>query len=298
FRDAFPDIISLFNAAVEKVAMLDEPEEQNPVRKKFLKESKEWKEEGLNDQQAEERALYRVFGSKPGAYGAGLQGLIDGKNWQTQEDLAKVYINWSGYAYYGDKNEGRSAHETFRTRLSSVDAVTHNQDNREHDILDSDDYYQFYGGITNAVKSQKGSSPQTYFGDHARPENPKVKSLKEELLKVYRSRAINPKWIKGMKDHGYKGAFEMMATMDYLFAYDATTDQVDDFMYEGITESYLLDEENRKFIEENNPWALRDMTERMLEAIQRGMWESPNKETLEKLKSIHLNADSILEEKS
>lgn len=295
FRDAFPDLISLFNTAIEKIASLDETEEQNPIKARVVKEEQQWKEEGLDDKQASERALYRVFGSKPGAYGAGLQGLIDGKNWTTSDDLAQAYINWSGYAYYGKNNSGTSAHETFKKRLSSIEVVMQNQDNREHDILDSDDYYQFQGGMTAAVNTIKGSSPETYFGDHSRPEHPKIKSLKEELLKVFRSRVVNPKWIQGMQEHGYKGAFEMVATMDYLFAYDATTNLIEDFMYEQITDSYLFDAENKAFIEEHNPWALKDMSERMLEAIQRGMWENPSEETIDKLKEIYKKSDGITE---
>lgn len=295
FRDAFPDVISLFNSAIEKIAMLDEDDEMNPIKKRFNTEKKDWVAKGLSEQQAEERSLYRVFGSKPGAYGAGLQGLIDGKNWETQEDLAQVYINWSGFAYFGNKNEGKSAHESFEKRLENIEVVIQNQDNREHDLLDSDDYYQFQGGMTSAVTKVKGEQPETFFGDHSRPDNPKIKTLKEELHKVYRSRVVNPKWMSGMRDHGYKGAFEMAATMDYLFAYDATTNLIEDFMYQGITESYLFDEENKTFIEQNNKWALKDMSERMLEAIQRGMWENPSEETLEKLQKLYLESENDLE---
>jgi cobaltochelatase CobN len=295
FRDAFPDVISLFNSAIEKVASLDEEDSQNPIKARFVSEKSDWIEKGLTEEQAYERSLYRVFGSKPGAYGAGLQGLIDGKNWETQEDLAQVYINWSGYAYYGNKNEGRSAHESFEKRLENIEVVIQNQDNREHDLLDSDDYYQFQGGMTSAVSKVKGEQPETYFGDHSRPDNPKIKTLKEELLKVYRSRVVNPKWMSGMRDHGYKGAFEMAATMDYLFAYDATTNQIEDFMYEGITEAYLFDKENKAFIEKHNKWALKDMSERMLEAIQRDMWKDPSKETVEKLQELYLESDNALE---
>ncbi|WP_343669337.1 cobaltochelatase subunit CobN [Chitinophaga sp.] len=290
FRDAFPDVISLLNAVVEKVAMLDEPVEQNPIRKRYLAEKQEWINKGLDETKAHKRSLFRVFGAKPGAYGAGLQAVIDEKNWQTREDLAKIYINWSGYAYGADRT-GESAHEVFEKRLSDLQIVMHNQDNREHDILDSDDYYQFQGGLANAVETIKGEQPSIYFGDHARPETPRVKSLKEELLKVYRSRVVNPKWMAGVKRHGYKGAFEMAATMDYLFAYDATTNLVDDFMYEGITQEYLFNEDNRQFIEQANPWALKDMTERMLEAIQRGMWQSPKPETLEKLQNMFVDME-------
>lgn len=296
FRDAFPDMIALFNAVVEKLARLNESPEDNPIRAAFLAEQQQWQNKGLTAKAAEEKALYRVFGSKPGAYGAGLQTLIDEKTWETPEDLARVYIQWSAYAY--TKQGGKSAHEAFISRLKNVEIVLQNQDNREHDLLDSDDYYQFHGGLSNAVTSVKGSQPSMYFGDHARPENPKIKSLKEELLKVYRSRVVNPKWIAGVKRHGYKGAFEMAATMDYLFAYDATTDLVEDFMYEGISQAYLLDKNTQQFIKEVNPWALQDMSERMLEAIQRGMWKAPSPEMQQALQEVYLQADTMLEEKS
>ena len=294
FRDAFPDVINLFNSAVASIAELDESLDENPIRKRVLEESNDWISKGLAQEEAKQRALYRVYGSKPGAYGAGLQAVIDEKNWETKEDLAQVYINWSGYAY-GTSKKGISAHESFKHRLQAMQIVMHNQDNREHDILDSDDYYQFQGGLANAVSSVKGSKAEVYFGDHSRPETPKIKTLKEELLKVYRSRVINPKWIEGVQRHGYKGAFEMAATLDYLFAYDATTNLIDDFMYEGITERYLLDEKNKAFIKENNPWALKDMSERLLEAIQRGMWQEPSEDIKQQLEDLYLEGEGIIE---
>lgn len=297
FRDAFPDSISLFQAAVQRVAEQEEPPDQNPLREHVLREKDEWLAEGLTEGQAGEKALYRVFGSKPGAYGAGLQQVLDERNWKTAEDLAAVYIHWGGYVY-GPRGEGRSAHDAYRKRLRGLDVVMHNQDNREHDILDSDDYYQFHGGMVNAATVLAGKAPTAYFGDHARPESPKVKSLKEELLKVYRSRALNPKWMEGMRRHGYKGAFEMAATLDYLFAYGATTGLVEDFMYQGITEAYLLDPDNRRFLEASNPWALKDMAERMLEAVQRGMWKEPGAGMVKALKDLLLAGEGHLEERS
>ncbi len=153
----------------------------------------------------------------------------------------------------------------FRERLKHIQVVMQNQDNREHDILDSDDYYQFQGGLANAVETVSGGQPAIYFGDHARPDNPTVKTLQQELLKVFRSRVVNPKWIEGVKRHGYKGAFEIAATLDYMFAYDATTNLVEDFMYESFAQTYLFDAATAAFIEKSNPWALRDMSERLLE---------------------------------
>ncbi|PSL45492.1 cobaltochelatase CobN subunit [Chitinophaga niastensis] len=290
FRDAFPDMISLFNAVVARLTQLEESPEDNPIRAQYLQEKNDWEQKGLAPEKAAEWASYRVFGSKPGAYGAGLQALIDEKNWTTREDLALVYMNWSAYAYNG-RQQGVSAYEPFKQRLSNIQVVMHNQDNREHDILDSDDYYQFHGGMANAIEQVTGTQPAMYFGDHSRPENPRVKTLKEELLKVYRSRVINEKWMSGMRRHGYKGAFEMAATMDYLFAYSATTVLVDDFMYEGITQAYLFDDNNREFLQQTNPHALQDMTARMLEAMQRGLWQQPAEETKERLTGMFLQQE-------
>ncbi|NJO77673.1 MAG: cobaltochelatase subunit CobN [Cyanobacteria bacterium RM1_2_2] len=294
FRDAFPNLIDLFHQAVEAVASLDEPADQNPLAAQVQQDTQTWQAAGLPADQAVQRSQYRIFGSKPGAYGAGLQGLIEAQNWTDDQDLARAYINWSSYAYTG-QGDGRSAPEAFEQRLSKLQIVLHNQDNREHDLLDSDDYYQFQGGLTASVRALTGQNPQTYFGDHALPENPKVRHLRQEIARVYRSRVVNPKWIAGVMRHGYKGAFEMAATVDYLFAYDATAQCVEDYMYEGIAQSYLFDATVQEFIQQKNPWALRDMAERLLEANQRGLWQQAQPETLEQLRAMVHQAEATIE---
>ena len=298
FRDGFPNLTDLFNQIVKAVASLDEPPEQNPLAAQVKQETELWQQQGLNPEQAEERSRYRVFGSKPGAYGAGLQGLIEAQNWTSEEDLARAYINWSSYAYTG-KGEvsGVAAPEAFEQRLQQMQVVLHNQDNREHDIVDSDDYYQFQGGLTAAVRSVKGENPQTYLGDNSITANPRVRQLREEMARVYRSRVVNPKWIEGAMRHGYKGAFEMSATVDYLFAYDATTQCVEDHMYQGVAQAYLFDSHVQEFVQQKNPWALRDMAERLLEAHQRGLWQSAKQETLEGLRGIVNQAEGAIEER-
>ncbi|MEG4624046.1 cobaltochelatase subunit CobN [Microcoleus sp. w1-18aA5] len=331
FRDAFFNLIDLFDSAVKAVADLEESAEDNPLAAQVKEEILYWESTGLSQEAAQGRSQFRVFGSKPGAYGAGLQGIIEAQNWTDDSDLAKAYINWSSYAYtstpptppyqggaksnssplQGGANSnscppplqggarggewGCSAPEAFEKRLGQMQIVLQNQDNREHDILDSDDYYQFQGGMTAAIRNLQGKNPETYFGDNSIPENPKVRQLREEIARVYRSRAVNPKWIEGAMRHGYKGAFEIAATVDFLFAYDATANCVEDFMYEGIAEAYIFDEKVQAFIQENNPWALRDMAERLLEARQRGLWESANQDTLDKLRSIALQAEAVIE---
>jgi len=331
FRDAFPNLIDLFDQAVSAVADLDEPPEQNPLADAVRQETDLWTSQGLTLEEAVVRSRYRIFGSRPGAYGAGLQGLMESQNWTDDEDLARAYINWSSYAYSSGAGEAREQAagsrgadsnniiqcpmpnapcpmpnalcpmpniEAFKQRLSQMQVVLHNQDNREHDLLDSDDYYQFQGGLTAAVRSLQGKNPQTYFGDNSIPAQPRVRQLKEEIARVYRSRVVNPKWIAGVMRHGYKGAFEMAATVDFLFAYDATAKCVEDYMYQGIVEAYLLDPVVSEFIQEKNPYALRDIGEKLLEAHKRNLWEDVNIGTLEALRNLVHQAEAVIEEKS
>ncbi len=295
FRDAFANLIDLFDRAVAAVAALDEPPEDNPLASQVQQETQFWLAEGLTQSQAEARSRYRVFGSKPGAYGAGLQGLIAAQNWTDDRDLARAYINWSSYAYTKN-NMGHAAPEAFEQRLQQMQIVLHNQDNREHDLLDSDDYYQFQGGLTAAVRSLTGKNPQTYFGDNSVPQNPRVRQLRSEIARVYRSRVVNPKWIAGVMRHGYKGAFEIAATVDYLFAYDATANCVEDYMYQGVADAYLLDPAVQEFIHEKNPWALRDMAERLLEAHQRGFWQNVDGKMVDQLRAIAHLAEGAIED--
>jgi cobaltochelatase CobN len=284
FRDAFANLIKLFDAAVQAVAALDEPDDMNPLAARVREERRQLEREGVTAEQAAKQAGWRIFGAKPGAYGAGVQNAVDGRLWQTRADLAEVYLNWGGYAY-GTNDEGTPARDGFARRLSQVQAVVQNQDNREHDLLDSNDYYQFQGGMLAAVESLAGTKVASYHGDHSQPDLPKIRTLKEELNRVVRSRAANPKWIEGVKRHGYKGAFEMAATVDFLFAFDATTELIDDHQYALLADAYLLDPATRAFIQQHNPDALRDMTERMLEAQERGLWQEPGeyREALENL---------------
>ncbi len=274
FRDAFSNLIRLFDAAVQAVAELEEPDDMNPLAARVREERQHLQERGVPPEQARREAGWRVFGSKPGAYGAGIQNAIEERLWQTRADLAEVYLNWGSYAY-GAGDAGTPAREQFIQRLERVQAVLHNQDNREHDILDSNDYYQFQGGMLAAVETLRGSSVASYHGDHSQADNPRIRTLKEELNRVVRARAANPKWIAGMKRHGYKGAFELAATVDYLCAFDATSELIDDHQYQLLTDAYLLDPDTRDFIQQHNPGALRDITERLLEAQQRGLWQEP-----------------------
>jgi cobaltochelatase CobN len=271
FRDAFPGLIDLFDSAVRAVAALDESAAANPLADQFAADRDALERQGLGADEAALRAGYRVFGSKPGAYGAGLQTMIDERIWDAEGDLAEAYLGWSGYAY-GAGSEGRADRAMLEARLASADAVLHNQDNREHDILDSDDYYQFEGGLALAVRRLSGRAPAVWHNDHSQPEMPRIRSLREELGRIVRGRAANPRWIAGVMRHGYKGAAEIAATVDYLFAFAATSRAVDDAHFDALYDAYLADDQVRGFMADKNPAALADTSRRFLEAIDRGLW--------------------------
>jgi cobaltochelatase CobN len=290
FRDAFPAQIELFDQAVRAIAALDEPAELNPIAARVRQDAAALRSRGTAPDDAARRASYRVFGSKPGAYGAGLQALIDERGWQGDADLARAYVAWGGYAY-GGKADGVPEHRLFESRLAAVELVLHNQDNREHDILDSDDYYQFEGGITAAVRHLAGEQPQIYHNDHSRPEIPRIRTLKEEIGRIVRARAVNPKWLNGVMRHGYKGAFEIAATVDYLFAFAATARVVEDHHFDALYDAYLADERVRDFIAEANPAALREIAERFQEAVARGLWRPRGNSVHDQLAALHPSSD-------
>ncbi|HLT77965.1 MAG TPA: cobaltochelatase subunit CobN [Ferrovibrio sp.] len=271
FRDAFPAQVALFDAAVRAVQALDEPDYLNPLAARARAEAKALISQGIAPEEAKRRAGYRIFGARPGAYGTGLQALIDEKGWESADDFARAYIAWGAWAYSAE-SDGVEDTEAFAGRLAQVDAVVQNQDNREHDLLDSDDYYQFEGGAVAAVRYAAGEAPAAYHNDHSRPENPRIRRLEEEIARIVRGRAANPKWIEGVRRHGYKGAFEIAATVDYLFAFAATTGLVRDTHFDLLYDAYLGDDATRGFIETNNPAAARDIAARFGEAIRRGLW--------------------------
>jgi cobaltochelatase CobN len=292
FRDAFPHLIDLFDRAVLLVIEQDESSEQNFPRKHYLADLE--KNADLPTDEAEAQARYRMFGAKPGAYGAGILPLIETGNWKGDQDFARVFLEWGGYAY-GKDADGVDARLVFAERLKSVQVALHNQDNREHDIFDSDDYFQFHGGMVASIRALTGAQPKAYFGDSSRPDAAQVRDLKEEALRVYRSRVINPKWIESIKRHGYKGGLELAATVDYIFGFDATAQIAPDFVYEGLAEHYALSQEMRDFLGASNPWALNAIAERLLEAATRELWENPAAETLEALRGVLLESETLLE---
>jgi len=296
FRDAFSNIVALIDEAVEMVAGLDEPHGENYLSRHVAEDTKDKIAQGIDPVQAKVEACYRIFGCRPGAYGAGVCEAIDSKNWKDEHDLAEIYIKWGGYAY-GRQNYGITVPDDFRKRLSRLDLTVKNEDSREYDMLDGDDFYSYHGGMIAAVKALKGELPRSYSGDSSDPDRVKIRSTIEETKHIFRARILNPKWIESMKRHGYKGAGDMSRMVDIAFGWDATAEVLEDWMYEELANRYALDEKMQEWLKSVNPHALLNISERLLEAIDRDMWDATD-EMKEKLRDVYLEIEGMIEDDS
>ena len=294
FRDTFPVLIKLLEEAVNIVSQLDECDEKNYIKKNFKVSVKKLLEEGCDFEEASSLSKIRVFGCPPGTYGTGIGALIESKKWSTREDLGRAYINWSAHAY-GTKYHGEKVENVFINCLQKTELTVKNEPSIEIDMLESDDYFLYHGGLTAAVKYASGKDVNSYSGNSSEINDVKIKNLKEETAKIMRSRILNPKWFEGLKRHGYKGAQEVSAAIDIMFGWDATTEIIENWMYDRFTENFLKNDDNREWIKKNNPHAILNISERLLEANKRGMWNA-SQEDLELLRSIYLNIEGDIEE--
>jgi cobaltochelatase CobN len=288
FRDAFPHVVAMLDDAVQLVADLDEPLDQNFVRAHAQAD--------LAEHGDERRSTTRIFGSKPGSYGAGILQVVESGTWRDDQDLAEVYTAWGGFAY-GRGLDGVAAGDDMRANYRRIKVAAKNVDTREHDIADSDDYFQYHGGMVATVRALTGADPKAYVGDSTTPDAVRTRTLQEETTRVFRARVVNPRWIGAMQRHGYKGAFELAATVDYLFGFDATAGVVHDWMYESLAREYVLDETNQEFMRKSNPWALRGIVEKLHEAVDRGLWADPDADVLSEMQRVYLELEGDLEDR-
>jgi cobaltochelatase CobN len=295
FRDSMPMAIDWMDKAVQLVAGLEESPEINFVRKHVLQEARQMEAEGMDREKAREQAGYRIFGDPPGTYGAGIGDVLEAKNWENIDDLAKVYIRWGGHAY-GAKGKGVFLPELFSRRMGSLNVTIQNEDNREISMLNSDDYNAYHGGMIATVRSLKGEAPHSYCGDSSDRKKVIMRSLQEEIKRLFRGEALNPKFIEGMKQHGYKGAADLANYVAHSYQWDATSDVLEDWMYQKYAEKYALDQEMQEWMKEVNPWALQRIAETLLEASQRGLWQADEK-TREELRELYLSIEGELEER-
>lgn len=293
FRDTFPNLIELVEDAVNRVAGLDESDEDNYIKRNFNREIKELVQQGVSVETAQEEAGMRIFSDPPGTYGAGVEMLINSKNWDDYTDLGNNYVFWGGYAY-GKDNHGVKVTETFSRRLSTAQITIKNESSMEIDMLESDDFYNYHGGLIAAIRTKSGEKPRSYCGDSSDPTRVQLSDVREQSAKIMRSRILNPRWFDGLTKHGYKGAQEISGMVDFVFGWDATSDIIEDWMYEKISENYLFNEERREWIKSVNPWAIQNMVERLLEANQRGMWNA-KEESIEKLRGLYLSIEGDME---
>jgi cobaltochelatase CobN len=288
FRDAFGETARLLATIPQRLALLDESSELNPIRASVIQSIADPTVEQPNVR----RAALRVFSPASGNYGAGVLQLMQSGNWSSRADVAEVFLQWGNQAVAPD-GQLTPAEPELRDILTKTEAVIQNQDNRDHDILDSDDYFQFQGGLAAAIETLRGTEVPVYHGDSSRPESPVMRTLSEEIAKVIHSRVLNPRWIEGMKRHGYKGAFEMAATVDYLFGYAMTTDAVKSHHFDSVAKTIVIGQ--KEFFREHNRAALKDCSARLLEAHQRHLWKDAPQGTLADLTNILLTEQLALE---
>ncbi|MFA9426632.1 cobaltochelatase subunit CobN [Natronorubrum sp. A-ect3] len=293
FRDAFPAAAGVIHDAVDAVVDLDEPHEMNYVKKHVEEEQADLEDDGLDEKAARKAAKHRVFTTKPGGYGAGTNKAVDEGNWDDRSDLASVYVQWGGYAM-GSRGRVSDAHDAFERRLSSVDATVKLEDTMEQDEFDSSDWYAFHGGFISAVSEISGEEPASYVGDSSDPDNVSVYTNEEKVRKAMRARVLNPDWLESMEEHGYKGAGDLSTTVDVTLGWDATTGVVSDTLWEEVAGKFAFDEDRQEWMREVNPWALESITDTLLEAIERDLWDADD-ETVDRLRDLNLEVEGDLE---
>lgn len=294
FRDTMGSVISLMDRAVLLAAGLDEGEEDNYIRKHIREDSAGLEAAGQTEAEAWRTAAYRIFGDAPGTYGAGISALLEEKNWETVDDLARVFVRWGGHAY-GGSARGVYMPDQFRQRLGVLDVTVKNEDNHETNMLSSDDYNAYHGGMIAAVRSLRGKAPRSYCGDSTDRSRPVMHSVQEEAKRVFRSEAVNPKFIRGMMEHGYKGAADMANYVAHSFQWDATSGVMDDWMYDAYAEKYAFDADVGEWMKKVNPWAVQRIAETLLEADRRGLWKADDT-TRDRLKELYLSVEGELED--
>jgi cobaltochelatase CobN len=294
FRDAFPNLVDLIDEAVRMAAALQEPPESNFIRRHVVADQAMYRDEGLSEDETWRMATFRIFGCPPGTYGAGVKELVESKAWQTRQDLAENYIRYSAHAY-GQGSYGEQRPQVFRQMLSRMDVTLKNEDTREYDMYSCTDFYNYYGGLIAAAATVRGAMPFAMVGDSSDPRRVVLRTTQEETRHVLRSRLLNPKWIEGMKRHGYKGAGDISHVMDIIIGWDATADTMEDWMYERVAGKYALDPAMQEWFKQVNPYALQNIIDKLLETIQRGMWNT-TEEMEQRLRDAYLDIEGEIED--
>lgn len=293
FRDMMPSGVMWIAKAVQMINALDEDHSVNYVKKHIDLDTAALVEDGMDYEEAIKATTIRVFGDAPGAYGAGVNQILEQSNWSTREDLANAYVTWGGYGY-DEQGEIIPSHQQFRKRLGSIEVTVKNEDNREVSLLSTDDFNAYHGGMIAAVEAVKGIKPKSFIGDTTYRKDILVRSLEDEIQRQFRSEPMNPIFIEGMMKHGYKGAADMASYVQHTYEWDATSDMIQDWMYDAYTDEYVMNQDVQDWMRQVNPWALGAICTTLLEAEQRGLWKT-SAERIEGLRDVAMSLEDDLE---
>ncbi|MBU5428260.1 cobaltochelatase subunit CobN [Tissierella pigra] len=293
FRDMFPNLITSLSEIFEKIWNLEETDEENYFKRNSKEIYKKLIDEGYDEKEAEELAISRIFGPKEGGYGTGITGIIETKNWEDEEQLGKVYISSLQYIY-NEKSHGKKVEGLYEENLKSVEIISQIRSNHEYEITDLDHYYEFFGGLSKSVEMVKGKKAKMYITDTT-GERVISESVEKSIGRGIRTRVLNPKWIDGMLEHKYHGVQKIADRFENIMGLAATTNSVEEWIYEDMYNSYVEDEELRERLIENNSYAYMDILEQMTEYYNRGYWDA-DEEKINKIKELYLKLEDNIEE--
>jgi magnesium chelatase subunit H len=285
FRDLLAHQMMLIDRAAKLAAAADEPLEFNFVRKHALAQAAELGV-GVGE------AATRVFANAPGSYGASVNHLVESSNWDDDGQLAEAFLGRKSFAY-GARGEWHEARQIMERALATVDATFQNVDSFEVGISDIDHYYENLGGVTKSVERLRGTRPPVLVADAIATAG-RLSSLEQMVRLETRAKLLNPKWFEAMLAHGYQGVHEIEARVGNTYGWSATTGAVDGWVYQGVAETFLLDEALRERMAQLNAHATAAIAGRLLEANDRGFWDA-DEATLAALQQIYGDLEDRLE---
>jgi magnesium chelatase subunit H len=268
FRDLFAATMSLLDKAVRCVAQLDEPETLNFVRRNVAAQMRA-------DGCPFDEAALRVFSNAPGSYGTNVNFMVMDSQWEHAAALGDLFVTRKCFAYGRDAAgralEGREARGALARALATVEAAYQNIDSFEIGITDVDHYFEYLGGVARAVERHAQTKPALYLSDTLAREA-KVRTLAETVRLETRAKTLNPKWYEGMLRHGFRGVAEIESHVANTFGWSATADAVDDWVYDEVAQTFVLDDAMLARLAQLNPHSARALVARLLEAHGRGFW--------------------------
>jgi magnesium chelatase subunit H len=290
FRDLFGTTMTLLDKAVRRVAQLDEPDEFNFIRKHINQQT-------ATAEFSFDEAVVRVFSNAAGNYGTNVNFMVLDSQWEDSHELGDLFVTRKSFAYGRDSSgrsfDGREAKRLLEHALARVEVSYQNIDTTEVGITDVDHYFEYLGGVSKAVEKHSGARPAIYLSDTLSP-NAKVRTLEETIKLETRTKALNPKWYEGMLKHGFSGVAEIEHQVSNTFGWSATVDAVDDWIYDAVAETFVLDEAMLERLRSLNPHSTRTMVGRLLEASGRGLWQAEQR-VLEKLQEAFAGLEDQLE---